>query len=117
MRKYRNSTDQGNYPIKEENHLPSMTVPDQAMSIEEILVRFASGTLPDVMHNIEYSDDMPDLRGLDISELMDMKKQAQEDTTYLENELQTRSKELKKQRFAKSEPPTPPTPLTPPNTP
>ena len=39
------------------------------MTVREIMDRFASGTLPDVHHDANYSEDMPDLRGLDISEI------------------------------------------------
>lgn len=60
----------------EHNTQPSQTVPNQALTIREILVRYASGTIPDIMTRDEnYSEDNEDLRGLDISEYHDIKQQ------------------------------------------
>lgn len=73
MRTYRNSTTQGNCTIKECNNLPSLTVPDQSFTVREILEKFANGTLSDVAIQPSYSEDLPDLRGLDISQIHDMK--------------------------------------------
>ena len=56
------------------NTQPSMTVPHQALTIREILARYASGTVPDVMTRDEnYSEDNEDLRGIDIAEYHDLK--------------------------------------------
>lgn len=92
-RKFRSSQTQGNFPIKEINSLPSETIPDQSMSVQEILLRFASGTLPDIVREQNYSEDMPDLRGLDISEIYNLKQQASDDIDYLNSELAARERE------------------------
>lgn len=55
---------------------PSLTVPDQSMSIREILHRFARGLSPSSSRTpmfegndqTEFDEYMPDLRGLDLSE-------------------------------------------------
>ena len=59
----------------------SHTVPDQALTVREILEKFASGTLDEIAGEPFYNDDdeLPDLRGLDITELEQMKRDAQMD--------------------------------------
>lgn len=84
-RKFRNVVTAGNSPDRENNYGVSETVPDQSLTVREIITRFASGTLPDIMKNVEYTEDLPDLRGLDISEIHDLKK---ENAQYI-NELKT----------------------------
>lgn len=83
----------GNSLDKEVNTLPSETVPNQALSMREILHRFASGLAPDVQRPTEFSDDMPDLRFFDISELHDMQKAARQDVKDIKDELQRRKTE------------------------
>lgn len=57
--------------VGEKNTMPSMTVPDQSMSIQEILRRFASG-LPVGGAKVAFYDDgenpMPDPRKMDLAE-------------------------------------------------
>lgn len=100
-RTYRNSQKAGNFPIKEVNTLPSLTVPDQAMSIEEILRRFASGTMPDILRENVFTEDLPDLRGLDISEIHAMRAEAEQDVEYYKNELQAREREIYLSKFSR----------------
>lgn len=57
----------------------SETVPDQSLTVRQILDKFANGTLDEISQDLVYSDDMPDLRGLDITELHQMKHDAQMD--------------------------------------
>lgn len=59
----------------------SHTVPDQSLTVREILEKFASGTLDEIAGEPFYNDDndLPDLRGLDITELEQMKRDAQMD--------------------------------------
>lgn len=57
----------------------SETVPDQSLTVRQILDKFANGTLDELSRDLEYSDDMPDLRGLDITELEALKHEAQLD--------------------------------------
>lgn len=47
----------------------SETIPNQALTVRQILERYASGTLMPVSFNLDYSEDLPDIRFLDITEL------------------------------------------------
>lgn len=73
-RTYESSSQAGYSPDVEINNQPSLTVPDQSYSVREIMQKFAQGTLPDIYKEPEFSEDLPDLRGLDISEIFDMKQ-------------------------------------------
>ncbi|AXH73894.1 MAG: hypothetical protein [Microviridae sp.] len=106
-RSFRASPTQGNSPFKEKNNGISQTVPDQSYSVREILEKFASGTLPDLTREQTFSEDMPDLRGMDISELHQLKADARSDVATLKE----REKTLKqKQKEQINTPPTPPQP-------
>lgn len=74
------SMDEKN-PIAEKTIGKSETVPDQSLTVREILKKYASGTLDDIASEAFYNDDddLPDLRGLDITELYQMKRDAQMD--------------------------------------
>lgn len=73
-----------------ENTLPSMTVPDQTMSMREILNRFARGQNPSVVMDLPYMD-QDDIEGssgininkLDLSEKMEILNNA---NNYLNNQ-------------------------------
>jgi len=55
----------------ENNNQPSLTVPDMAMSVQEILQRFATGRpIPDFSNNLHYGgeDYYPDMKKLDLVE-------------------------------------------------
>lgn len=65
----------------------SETVPDQMLSVREILLRFASGTMPPIGASQEYTEDLPDLRGLDISELHEMRRMAKQDIEDIDAEI------------------------------
>lgn len=56
--------------VGEENDEPSMTVPDETMSMREILVRYAKGLPIDGGRNVYYdeNDDLPDIKTLDLAE-------------------------------------------------
>ncbi|MDV3947038.1 hypothetical protein CMT75_00690 [Elizabethkingia anophelis] len=71
-------------PVAEIVRGVSETVPDQSLTVREILDKFANGTLDEIGNDRFYNDDvdgydMPDLRGLDITELQQMKRDAQMD--------------------------------------
>lgn len=87
----------------EKNDLPSLTLPDQTMSIPEIMARYAKGlSLGAQKTPIYEGEDDPgegvDPRTLDISERLDMAKQFHQEL-----------RELKK-KYAKKAPPPPPPP-------
>lgn len=72
------------------NTMPSETVPHQALTIREILARYASGTVPDVMTRDEnYSEDNEDLRGIDIAEYHDLKTSNSNEIETLKQRYQT----------------------------
>lgn len=68
MRIYRKPATAGNSPLMETNKGVSMTQPDMALTVREIMERYASGTLPDLTVQPNFTDELPDLRGMDISE-------------------------------------------------
>lgn len=83
----------------EVNNLPSETVPDQAMSVREILQRYArglplteAGRVPIWAESPE-DDDLPDIKTLDLAERQEIKEAA-------EAELLT----IKKRQNAKNKP-------------
>lgn len=63
----------------ETNSLPSLTIPNEAMSIREILVRYARG-LPINGARVPIYDvenDLPDPRKMDLADWEEMRKQVQ----------------------------------------
>lgn len=63
----------------EENNLPSLTIPDQALSAKDMLDRFAKGLpisggkIP--LYEEDIDNPMPDLTNMDISEIHEMKEE------------------------------------------
>jgi len=89
----------------EVNTLPSETVPDQSMDIRTIINRFAGGLqLPEGKTPV-YSEDLPDLRGMDISQIYDLKREnlqfIKESENEIEAELAEREKNAKDEREKK----------------
>lgn len=83
----------------EHNTQRSQTVPNQALTIREILVRYASGTIPDIMTRDEnYSEDNEDLRGLDISEYHDIKNQNTQAIESLKKQYQDEQKPVEPEK-------------------
>lgn len=80
--------------IGEVNKGVSKTVPDQAMSIKEILERFASGRPVPNFKGAYYEEDFPDLAGLDFTELDDMKKANLESIENLTQKIRQRRDDL-----------------------
>lgn len=71
-------------PVAEIVRGVSETVPDQSLTVREILDKFANGTLGDIAGEKYYNDDDDgfdgaDLRGLDIVELEALRHEAQMD--------------------------------------
>jgi len=87
----------------EKNTQPSETVPDQAMSIREILDRYAKG-LPLSGARVpvfDEEDDMPDVRGLDLAERQEVVERYLEELKILKQRESDRQAEF--QRFKQSE--------------
>lgn len=90
VRKFKIASKAGNSKPTESNKGKSMTVPDQSMSIRDIIDKFAHGVLPDFSHELEYSEEMPDLRGMDLSELHQMRKEVKQEIKDIEAEIKNR---------------------------
>lgn len=99
-------TNQFNYqkPKGETSNLPSLTIPDQTMTIRELIERHVRGLPLDEgkipIYNGE-EDDLPDLRTLDLSEIAQLKQSNQEyikeqEITYNKNESEKRKKAFDK---------------------
>lgn len=105
----------GNYrqfPARgEKNFKPSLTVPDQTMSLRELLHRHTRG-LP--LHHVErptyYNEDETiDLKKLDLTEIQELKEQAAADILRLQDDAKAqiaaaKEKTAKKQRAQESTP-------------
>lgn len=72
---------------KEQNFKKSETVPDQSLSVREIMVRFANGTLGDITRELEFTEDLPDLRNLDISQVHAMREQGRQDIAAMQESV------------------------------
>lgn len=71
QQKIKNSLNANEFPIQLEiNTKPSLTVPDQTMTVREIMERYARG-LPiggSRLPSYDEEDDMPDIKTLDLTE-------------------------------------------------
>lgn len=85
-RTYRSSLIAGHSPWKEVNNGHSETVPDQSYTVREILTKFAQGNLPDIYSEPEFNEGMPDLRGLDYVQLMEMREENKQRVSALEKQ-------------------------------
>jgi len=76
--KVKNSLNANDFPKNHRKILtPSLTVPDQTMSLKTILERYTRG-LPIGGRNDEYYDEddtMPDYRTLDLTEIQDLQEE------------------------------------------
>ncbi|UIB81352.1 hypothetical protein [Flyfo microvirus Tbat1_59] len=88
MRKFRNTASALSSP-GEKGFSESTTVPDQALTMREILTKYVQGTFtpqqvqPSI--ELEYSDDLPDLRGMDMVQMSEMNLNTRTDIDNLEN--------------------------------
>lgn len=66
--------------LGEVNNEPSMTIPDQTMSIRTILERHSRGLPVGGSLDVYYDEDdtMPDYRTLDLSEIADLKQEVKD---------------------------------------
>lgn len=87
------------------NNQPSLTVPDQTMSIKEIMNRFAKG-LPiegqkvPVYHGEE--DYLPDYKSLDLTERQELLEHTKQTIKNLKSHLTTPSASAKDENISKS---------------
>lgn len=94
-------------PLAEKVIGKSETLPDQSLSVRDILQKFANGTLDEIANDAFYSEDLPDLRGLDITELEEMKRDAQMDIDEIQAMIDMHEQVI---------PPSDPSPSVPPTT-
>lgn len=97
-------------PIGEVNNSPSMTEPDQCMSIKQIIERFAKGVSLTVnqYEPIYREEDLPAFEMMSFDELASYRQYLSEERYRLEDELrERRRKEKEKVNFETSAPPTP----------
>ncbi|MDV4044516.1 hypothetical protein CMT37_17010 [Elizabethkingia anophelis] len=91
--------------VVESNSGISETAPEQSLTVRQILVKYSAGTLPDIYGEPEYSEDMPDLRGLDISELHEMRREARQDIEDINAEIKRQKEESRKKKEEEQQPP------------
>lgn len=107
--KFKTQYNQQHFPIKgEKNTLPSMTVPDQTMSVKEILQRYAKGLplggakVP--MYEEDYDEDntdiLPDPKTLDLAELEEFSKQAKSELEEIKEKANKKAKEKAEKKAA-----------------
>lgn len=90
--KFKSSITASNFKDGEKKFSLSQTVPDQHLSVREIIYRSQNGTLGNVYREPLFSDENPDLRGLDISEIYNLQKQHQDNIRQLQLEVEIRTK-------------------------
>lgn len=91
----------------EENNLPSMTVPDQTMSIREIMQRHVRGLSSNVSHTEIWDgedNDLPDPRTLDLAEKQELIIQAKEEQQRIEKQLQKQEYDKKQKKLEAAKP-------------
>lgn len=82
----------------------SQTVPDQTLTIKEILVKYANGTMSDINIEPQFNEEMEDIRGLDYVELNEIAKQNKEHISELQANLeQYKVESAKKKKQAKDQ--------------
>lgn len=104
MKKVKNWLNAHEFPKEyETNNLPSLTVPDQTMSIREIMDRFARGLPLDVRVPIYEGEEseFPDVNRLDLAEIQELTEQSRDERDYIINkfniEQNAKETKLKKQ--------------------
>lgn len=82
--------------LEPENTMPSLTVPDDTLTLAEIMHRYATGKplgarngYYELFEESEFEDAMPDLRGMDLAEIQQRKADADARVKELESELQS----------------------------
>lgn len=89
------------------NILPSMTIPDQVMSIREILDRFSRG-LPTPQFNGVYEGEeyFPDIRTLDLTERQELLEQTRERIKQLTTNVENNNERVLEKESISGEPST-----------
>lgn len=96
--KVKNYMNRENFPKKYKAFtMPSETIPDQTMSMREILDRHARGlevptNIPIFEKEADIDDIMPDPRTMDISERQEYVRQAKEELNQIKEKLNKKTK-------------------------
>lgn len=75
-RKFRLASLHGNSKLKEVCKTKSLTIPDQSLTVRELMQRHAQGTLDDLHLEDYYSMDEEDFRGIDPVDMYNMATEA-----------------------------------------
>lgn len=92
--------------VGEQNNLPSKTVPDQSLTVREILDRYARG-LPasGVRQEIwDGEEDLPDPRTLDLADIQELKEANEADIARMRSDLAKQEKAKKEKKKPADEP-------------
>lgn len=98
--KFRTNWNGSEYPKKfEVNNMPSCTIPDQSMTVQEIITRFANGLPVDGQRVPVYDDDVdmefvPDLAHMDLADREAYIDQAKQNVAELQQKLDGINKEI-----------------------
>lgn len=88
------------------NNLPSQTIPDQTLSVRELLVRYAKGLPLDGMKQPIWEGeegDPIDPRRLDLAERQELEIQARQELAEIEERLKSKKVETTKAKLSKEQ--------------
>lgn len=99
------------FPVeKEVNKMPSMTVPDQTMSIQEIMKRYARGLslggslrTPIYDNDEDFDNDLPDIRTMDYAEREEFAQRAQDEIAIITQKVKSET-DAKKTKVVSGKP-------------
>lgn len=89
------------------NTMEIVTIPNQAMTVQEIMQRFASGRPIPKSVNMMYTGDdyTPDVRRMDISEYEDLKEATRNEVEQLQKQIRDKANiKAKKEQKERNEP-------------
>lgn len=102
--KFKNHYNSHEFPVDHEiNSLPSLTVPDQSMSMQTILERYARGLPLDDRQRVPFYDGdeyVPDLKRLDLAQIEDLRNDAAESVKTLKQQAKDEKAAAKKAKEA-----------------
>lgn len=87
----------------EKNDGISLTVPDQNLTVRQIMQDMINGIDHSITQRVIYSEDMPDYRKLDISELAEQAEIVNDDINYLKQKGHEETVAARKKREEKRE--------------
>ena len=89
---------------KEKNTLPSLTQPDLSLTVRQIISRARQGLIDPIQKpQTFYSGNMPDLKGLDMVELQELRQQADSMEIELQKKVNDTRRSYKRNTVQKSD--------------